>query len=347
LRDTRPRNAGPPLDVVEREGRDRLAERLDALHVRGDERPVVQTLRQDDAHHAGEQRRVLPRFHLEMDVGDAGELGAARIDGDDVRPALAGLAQMAEAVGVGRPALARERRDAGIVADEQQDVRVDEALHAGIPRAVPRPAGGNGGLVDGVGGEVPRRADRPHPGDGERLAATEETVGARVERDGGRAVPRDDGRQTGGHRVHGCLAGDGAEVAVGQALAAATEAVGMVVLLDQGPALRAQVAARDDVVAVATNRDRTAVLDFHLDAADRVAESAEGFVGLHHARRYVRRGDSARTGYGYPRAAAEVNAPNGGGGGPGAGWKSAWGCRKQGSCGPGRWTPTTFRSPTT
>ena len=277
-----PGNARAPLDVVGREGHDRVVQGPHAVDVRRDERAVVALFLEDQAHHAGKQRGVLARLHLEVNVGDAGQLGTAWIDRDDARAALPGLAEMPEAVGVGRAALARERRHAGVVAHEQEDVRVGEALHAGVPGAVARPAGGLRGLIDGVGREVPGRPDRPHPGDGERLAAAEEPVGPRVQGDGGRPVAREDGGEPGSHLVHRFLAGDVAEAAGGQAPAAAAQAVGMVVLLDQGPPLRTEVAARDDVVAIAAHGDGAAVLDVHFDAADRVAESAEGLVGLHH-----------------------------------------------------------------
>src|SRR5262249_30317211 len=69
---------------------------------------------------------------------------------------------------------------------------------------------------------------------------------------------------------------------VGQAPAAAAQPAGVVVLLDEGPALGTEIAARDDVVAIPADGDGAAVLDVHLDPADRVAESAEGLVGLDH-----------------------------------------------------------------
>src|SRR5262249_24770799 len=46
----------------------------------------------------------------------------------------------------------------------------------------------------------------------------------------------------------------------------------------------AEIALRDDVIAVAPDGDDAAVFDVDLDAADRVTEAAEGLVGLDHQR---------------------------------------------------------------
>ena len=61
--------------------------------------------------------------------------------------------------------------------------------------------------------------------------------------------------------------------------------------------------ARHGPSAVAPHRHRPAVLDVDFDAADRVAESAEGLVGLHHAGARAR----SRRRHGYPLVPNEVN----------------------------------------
>ena len=133
-------NGGALLDVVGRVVGHRGAERVEPGDVGGDEVAVVEALGEDHAHHAGEQRGILARLHLEVDVGAACQLGAARIDGDDAEPAAAGVAQVLEGVGVWRAAVAREGGDAGVVADEHHDVGVGEAVDARVPRAVPTPS---------------------------------------------------------------------------------------------------------------------------------------------------------------------------------------------------------------
>ena len=76
----RGRHAGARRDVLRRVVRDRRAQRVHALDVRGDERAVVEPLLEDHPHHAGEQRRILAGPHLQVHVGAARQLGAARVD---------------------------------------------------------------------------------------------------------------------------------------------------------------------------------------------------------------------------------------------------------------------------
>ena len=301
------RNLGARRDVLGRVVGDRRAQRVHPVQVRRDERTVVEAFLQDHPDHAGEQRRILAGTHLQMEVGAARQLRPARIDRDDLHPAPPRVAQVLEGVGVRRTAVAGEGGDAGIVADEEHDVGVGEALHAGIPAPVPRPGRLLRRLVDGVRREVPVRADRVRPGDDQRLRGTEEPVRAGVDGDGARAVARDELGETRGHLVHRGLARHLDERAVGRPFPGAAEAGRMGVLRGELAPLHAQVALGDDVCAVATDVEHAAVLDVDLDAADRVAEPAERFVGLDHRRATetpfsgpARRGRSPRAGHRTP-----------------------------------------------
>src|SRR5262249_56366330 len=106
-------DVGPRRDVCGRVIRDRRAQRVHSLQVCRDELAIVQLLLEDHPDHAGEERGILAPADLEMQGGAARQLGPPRVDRDDLHPAAARVAQVLEGVGVRRPAVARERGNAG------------------------------------------------------------------------------------------------------------------------------------------------------------------------------------------------------------------------------------------
>ena len=111
------RYVGAPRGVLRRERLDRPAETLDAVDVLAHERLVDETVAQQDVQDAGDQRGVLVRAGLQVDVRETGRLGAAGVDDDELHPALH------RAVQLPRRILADELlRDDGVGADEEPDV---------------------------------------------------------------------------------------------------------------------------------------------------------------------------------------------------------------------------------
>src|SRR6185503_18547089 len=97
--------------------------------------------------------------------------------------------------------------------------------------------------------EVPRRADARDPRDDEPLGRAEEPVCAGVDRDGPRAVARNDGLELGSNLVYGGFASDRYE-AVFAPPEGAAETFRVAVLLEQLAPLHAEIALRDGMVLV-------------------------------------------------------------------------------------------------
>ncbi len=99
------RHAAARFHRLRRIGRDMGAQPLDAVHAPGDEGRVVEVLGQDDVQHGVEQRDVLPGREAQHLGREAIERTAARIGGDEHRPARHRVLQEGRRDGVvlGRP----------------------------------------------------------------------------------------------------------------------------------------------------------------------------------------------------------------------------------------------------
>ena len=266
------------LHVVEGEGLDGLAQFLQPLHVGGDEVAIDEALAEDDAEDAREQRGVLARLHLQEHVRLIRGLGAARVDDDELHPALLRLVEALRGVVLGDAA---PHGDGRVRPDQHPHVRVVEHLRARAPVAVVGARDRLGGLVDGAAGVGHVRADARHERARELAGGGEgEAVGAAEGGDGAGAVLGDDRLQPVRHLLDRLLVGDVAVRPVGAALLRVEEAVGVVVLLRELAALDAGEPLVHRVLRIAAHLDRAPVLDVDLDAAEGVAEAAEGLLGL-------------------------------------------------------------------
>ena len=279
--DVVPVDAGLRCDVVEVEGADRGMQLVEAPHPASAELGVVAALVEDDAQQAGEQRRVLARADLEEQVGRGGHLGAARIDHDQLPAPLLGLADRDDRVDRRRPAWVAEQRHRHVLADHQRHVGGGERLVPGGPAAVAQRHEDLAGLVDGErrveGGRPEGLVERPRRGQADGVAVHR---GAAVAGDRARPVLGHDGLQPLGDLVEGAAGGDLLEAALRAPLEGGAEAIGVVVLVAEVPALHAGVAAEDRVGLVAAHAHDPVVVDVDLDGARGVAEAAERPLGL-------------------------------------------------------------------
>ena len=81
------RHAGDFRRALGRVGLDRGADFLKVVGALGEECPVLKTLGEDVLQHRRVERDIGARLHLEVDVGAAGEFGAAGVGDDERRPA--------------------------------------------------------------------------------------------------------------------------------------------------------------------------------------------------------------------------------------------------------------------
>ncbi len=124
-----------PLADLRRHRLDRGAERVEAVDPLRAEVDVVQILGEDRAQQRREQRDVGAGDELEVKVGVGGDLGATRIDDDELQAALPRLLEPAQPV---------VHREAGEIAalHRHQRIRSREEPHVGVfePLATGRPA---------------------------------------------------------------------------------------------------------------------------------------------------------------------------------------------------------------
>src|SRR5262249_54713032 len=102
-----------------------------------------------------------------------------------------------------------------------------------------------------------------------------------VDRDRVWTVARDDRGKARGHVVDGSRARQRGERPIGKPPSRLPQPRRVIVLLEQRPALDAEVALRDRVLLVAAHLEHAVALDVDLDATDRVAEAAEALVRQH------------------------------------------------------------------
>jgi hypothetical protein len=159
--------SGPGGHILGGEGVDRGGELVEAGDVLRDERGVDQTLGDHHPQEAGQDRGILARSALEVDVGHPGCLGAAGVDDHELHAPVAGLAEP-----LGRVVLryAAPHRDGGVGADEDPGIGLVEGLRTGVPGPVQCPGDALAGLVDGARRESHGRPDGLHEGLGHLVA---------------------------------------------------------------------------------------------------------------------------------------------------------------------------------
>ncbi len=185
---------------------DHTRERLEARDVLEQEGRVEEVLANHDVDHRREDRRILARSGLEEEIGEASDLGLARVDHDQLQAARLRVAKPAGGIRGRDPARHRDQR---IVPDEHPDVGLVEDVGAPEPAAVDRVRDVLARLIDRGGGEYHLRAEAEHETDaGRNRGGVGAGVGTGIEGDGARAVLRDDLADPGGDLVHRLLARD-------------------------------------------------------------------------------------------------------------------------------------------
>ncbi len=253
---------------------------------------VLQPLVEHDLDHAGEQRRVLARADLEMDVGEARQLGAARVDDDQLHALGLAAAHHRERIGALEAADRRIGRDHRVVADRHVDVGVGERVVARLPAAEAQHCQALGRLIDGDGGVegdgVETLMEGPGSGDGHRVLVA---TGAGVGRDGARAVGVDDPSELGCDLVECVGAVRLFERAVGATAQRPADPlrvghlIGDLATLDAGVALEQRIvhhaAYCDDRVAFDVDLHRTTCM---ADTTERVLRAYPGCGFVRHLR---------------------------------------------------------------
>ena len=203
-------------DVVERERVDGLGELAELADPTVAELVILQAFLEHDADHPGEQRRVLTGPDLQVDVGEAGQLGAARVDDDELHALGLAAPHDDERVGALEPADRRIGRDHRVVPDRHVDVGVGEVVVARLPSTEAEHRQALGRLVDGDRRVERHRVDALVEGtchrDRHRVLIA---AGAGVRRHGARPVGVDDAPEFGGDLVECLGAVDLLERAVG------------------------------------------------------------------------------------------------------------------------------------
>ena len=264
---------------VEGEGLQLLPEGVQIAHVLCAEVAVVPAALEDQAQHAGQQDRVLPRQRLQEDIGGAGGLGAPGVDHDQFHAPRLGLAQpLGRVAGIETHGGDRDQR---IAAHDHEHVAPVEGVAAGGPDT--QAPGGHvlRGLVDGDGGEGLGRAQGAQPVvQHHQRRGGEEGASALVATDGGGAFALADGVQALGDFVQGLLNADGLEAAIWQALQRPQDALGAVVSLRRLHTLETGVTQGEWVLPVGLNgSDAACVVTAYLDATVAHAETAKGGMG--------------------------------------------------------------------
>ena len=172
---------------------DRSTERVQIADPRLAELVVDHALFEHQVDHPGQERRVLTGADLQEDVGEGGELGAARVDHDQLHSPLLRSAHHREGVGPLEPADGAVARDHGVVSDGHGHIGVTEVLVPGFPCAEPGRGRRLRRLVDGDRRVERRRAEalvpRTRCRHRDRVLVA---AGARVRGDGSRPVQIDD-----------------------------------------------------------------------------------------------------------------------------------------------------------
>jgi len=259
--------------VLRRELGHRVGQRLEARDVALDEGPVVEPVADHHVEHRRQQRRVLAGPRLQVDVREARDLAAPRVDHDELHAAALRFAQPPARIR-GRDA-ARDR-DQRVVAEQQPDVGLVQDVGAAEPAAVDRVRDVLAGLIDRARREDHLRAEREHPADGRgNRGGMRSRIGADVERDATRPVAAHELADPRRDLVHRDLRSDRLEAAVGAAAPGVEQPFGMGVLLGQPPALRAAEAAVGRILAIPRHAQRATVLHLDEDPAVRVAEATD------------------------------------------------------------------------
>ena len=235
-----------------------------------DERLVVELLLDHHVDEAQRERAVRPRPHGEVEVGARGGLRDARVDHDQL-----GALRLA----VLEP-LPGGRRRLGRVRAPDHDALAD----ARVGRLVDRVPAVDGGLGDELAdAAVPALTDEVRgaevAGEAPARPVARPLVRAAERRDRLGAVARADLAELGGDLVERLLPGDPLPLVLAagaDALQRVVEAVGVIVQLDAGGALDAELALRDGVLLVAVEAHRmTGLVDLDQHPAVLGAERAE------------------------------------------------------------------------
>ena len=205
-----------PLHI---EIRHRIVQTVEPVHPSVTELDIVATLIEDHFDHRPQQSRILARGDLEMDVGQYGGLGAARIDHDEFVAALLRLLQCRQGVDERRSACLAEHGHHNIGTDHQRHVGRGPPLHARSPRTQTQRGHELARLINGdrrverrrLGGPVKRPDHRV----GSRVL---ERCGSAVRRHGPGSMLVDQGHQALGNFVEGLRRRYRCERAVGAAL---------------------------------------------------------------------------------------------------------------------------------
>ena len=279
---------------VEREVLDRRREFVELAHPPLAEFVVLESLFEDDPDHPGEQCRVLAGADLQVDVGERRQLGAARVDDDQLHALGLAATHDHERVGALQAADRTVRRHHRVVADRHVDVGVGEVVVARLPTPESERGQPLRRLIDGDRGVERHRVEALMEGARRRhrdrvLVA----AGAGVRRHGSGAVGVDDPPEFVGDLVERLSAGHLLERAVGAAPQRGSETVRIGHLVRELTALDARVSLEQRIVEYAAHGNDLVVGDVDLHRTTRMANATE-----RGGRRDVRRTLAGRIGRG-------------------------------------------------
>ncbi len=284
------RHAGDRGDALGRHLRDRRRHRLDPVDEVGRASRTGEPLGGDHLQHRGEQPHVGARDHGHVLVGDVGRLGAARVDHHHAPAAGAQRREPALHVRRGHD---RAVAHHGVAADHEQMVGAVEVGHREHQRRPEQQVGEQvlRLLVDARRAVAPSRAERvdEHRDERHRCPAVGDRV-AEVERDRVAAVAVADRGEPVGDEVERLVPADLLPRAVRGTAYRAAEPVGVGLQVLQRDPLGADVAARERVELVATDRQDPRSLDLDGQPAAGLAQVARAVHGATgpHARRLGR-----------------------------------------------------------
>ena len=269
-------DAGARRDGIRREVGCESRHVVDTDHVIGQPAEVDEPVGEQHVHDRGQQEHVGARPDRDVLVGHRGGLAPARVDHDEAAAARLERLEPAREVGRGAQAAVRLERVGTEHHEEVGPVDVGHRNGQRVAEEVPaRDVLRH--LVDGARREQVRRAEGAEERTDVLPTRQRVRVGVPdVRRDRAAAVRVDDGPQP--------LVDDGerlgpTDLAMAAALAVAheraTQPVGVVHELAERGALRADVAAAEDVLAIAPDARDDAVLDVQLETAGGLAQRAD------------------------------------------------------------------------
>jgi len=274
-------NICPLRNVCGREGCDGLLQRLESFDVAFEELSVVEAFFDDDMGEAGQDRGILTRLALQVDMSFLGTFGLSGVDHNQLHAAAQGVVQPFGGIVLRDTTPFRNHR---IGADQHPGIRIGERLRPGAPATVERDGHGLAGLVDAARGKLHRRADGLHErarnGGTRRIR---ERVGRCVKGHRTRAVLGNQVRQPGGDIVERGTRSH-SFVSAGNLALGPKNPFRIVMLLRKLPAFDAGIPEVHRIFLVSDDFNGLAILDCYLYATERVAKTADRRLRLSHDR---------------------------------------------------------------